>query len=283
LINQALTGVLPPVLITIVALWLRGHFKLGHSSTGALAAASLAAAFFATGVALDSWPLPPIDAKSWLLCAIAVSGAWVLLVQRPRFVCIGGAVLAAATTQIILGGTPDATHPWAGWDSTEALTHWLACAGVVITSWFVITVPSAKQHGALPLLLLSGTAGTASYVLMEGSSASLAQYTGALAVGLLGLAVAGARGVPIQINPAVSFICASILGHCLIAGNYLADTDTVAAAITLVSPVSLWVATRSSLQGRPLRRWLAAGLCFLVLAGLAAWRAFEMAPEGYAY
>ena len=283
LINQALAGVLPPVLITIVALWIRKRFSLGRDSTGALAAASLAASFFAAGVALDSWPLPPIDSKSWMLCAIAISGAWVLIAQRPRFLCIGGAVLLAVTTQILLGGTLEATHPWAGWGSTQALTHWLACAGTVIATWIVITVPSAKQHGALPLLLLSGTAGTASYVLMEGSSASLAQYTGALAVGLLCLAAATARGVPIQLNAAISFICASILGHCLIMGNYLADTDAVAAALTLATPVSLWFAIRWPLQERPLQRWLSAGCCFLILAAMAAWRAFEMAPEGYDY
>lgn len=283
MIEQALSGVLPPLLITLLALWLRKRCDFGEAATRSVCAASLAIGFFVAGTLLDKLPLPPIDAKTWLLCSVGAIGILVLLARGPLILAVGGVTLLTVGARVLLGGSPEPTHPWKGWDLGNSNANWLSCAGVMLASWIVIAMPRRTQPGALPLLIVSGTAGTSAYVLMEGGNASVAQYVGALAIGLLCLAIAAGRGVPVRLDSQIGLVCATVLGGCLIVGKYFADTDTLATVLVLSIPLSLWVSAHGSLRDRPLRRWILGGGSFALLAGLAAWRTFAMAPEGYDY
>ena len=283
MIEQVLSGVAPPLVITILALWLRSWRELPDRQSGSLVAASLGTGVFTAGVLLDTWPIPPLDSKAWLLCTALAACAWTAARRWPVMFWVGGAAIVVLGARFLLGGSPTMSHPWKGWSAGESLTHWLGCAATLLTAWGLITIPGRRQVDALPVLLTSGCAGTAAYVLMQGGSASLAQYVGALAVGLLCLAAACSRGVPVRLDSAIGMVSAWILCGCLILGNYLADTDTVAAGLCLAALSAVWVSGRPALQSRPVKRWVLSGAAFVLCTSSAAWRAFATAPEPYNY
>ena len=283
MLEQVLSGVAPPVVVISLALWLRRWCGCGDTLSGSLVAGSLGAGVFIAGVLLDAWPIPPVDSKAWLLCALLLSAAWGLTRRWPPVFWVGGGAVMVIGARFLLGGSVAEAHPWKAWGTGEALAHWLGCAAALLAAWGLFAGPAKRQRGPLPLTLASGCAGTAAYVLMQGGSASLAQYVGALAIGLLCLAAAASRAAHIRLDAAVGMTSAWVLGGCLILGNYLADTDGAAAGLCLATPLALLVAARPSLQSQPLKRWALSGAVFALTASLAIWRAFVTAPAPYDY
>ena len=130
------------------------------------------------------------------------------LLPWPWAVRVLGVSLLALTVRFVLGGVfgwPE-SHPWAGWDTSQSSMHWGVGAGIWILSWLLTERHHEDRRSSLHWFVLSGMAGTAAFVLMQGGVASLAQLSGAVAVGMLILAFAAMARRDLGIDPGTALI-----------------------------------------------------------------------------
>ncbi len=104
---------------------------------------------------------------------------------------------------------------------------------VLITLWASTCKSSEMQAGPLPFLILAGTAGAAAKVIMDGSSAKVAQYSGALATGLLVLALPAFRNSTRRLTTGTVQVAVLGTAGCLYVGYQFAYADALACGLVL--------------------------------------------------
>ena len=281
--EQVLKGVLPPVVLVLLALlWTKR--KDQQADVGALA---VGLGFGAAGVLLAGWPSwPPTSATEWLLPCVAAAGLVALfstVIPGRVLFAILTALLMITASRFLYGGIPfgEENPPWSRWEPGEAAIWWIAGSVVLIALWVSTHRAAEVQPGPLPFLVLAGTAGAAAKVIMDGSSAKVAQYSGALACGLLILALPAFRNATLRLTTGLVQVAVLGVAGCLYVGYQFAYADALACGLVLCAPLSLWVGHRPNLREKRVARWLAVGGLFLVFTGLGLWRSYSVMPAPY--
>ncbi|MFN0131908.1 MAG: hypothetical protein ACKVW3_05180 [Phycisphaerales bacterium] len=254
-IMTALAGIVPPVLIAAILVmsawrpWRRG-VEPGPSRDWAAAGAvglSLAVAFpLVTG----SLAFPPRSAVGWLPMMGLV--AWVTGAGRTAWIrpfavrALVAVVVCELAAWLIL--RPMLRHAWLG---GEGWARVLGLGGVAAVVW-VLLVPLERRGARVPLVMWVASVGSA-VVLVMSETASLAQASGVLAVGLGVLVVVAwwRPGLPIARGAAGPW--AMLQGAILMGGYAYAGTPPGLAAVVLlmVAPLGAWVAEVGALSRRP--------------------------------
>jgi hypothetical protein len=268
------------VLVAIVAFLPRRERGLD------LTAMAVALAFFGAAWLLDGWPkMPPnkgIAAISWCVAATGVLALVAPKIPGSRLAGTLAVLWMIAATRFMYGGLPVVAefNPWARWEPAEIAFWWAGGSMVVVAIWGSICKSTHIQGGPLPLLILAGTAGVGAKVIMDGGSAKLAHFSGALATGLTIAALPAFFRRDLRITPGLAMVASFGIFGCQALGFLLTQgADHLGPILVLLVPTSLWVGYRSGLRERGLVRWLAMGGTFLLLAGAAAWRSTSMVPE----
>ncbi len=276
-LTQVAAGVVPPALAAGAALACAR--ALGRARAGPPLALGLAA--FAGFVGTHGWPGDPRhadvkEALAWSAPALALAAA---LLERERAAALARVGAAFALAFALAWYELDFVRAYR-WKGAAA---WIGCAALAAAAMLAATLLGrlARRRGAaaarelgLGQALASALAAGA---LLLGSSASLGQLSGAVAVGATAVALLGR-----SFGPGAA-LAAVLLHHGLLwAGHFAAELPVAAAALAGASPLGAWL---GELQGRDsrARRWVG-WLGVTLLGGVACWiAAAARSSDPYAF
>ena len=276
-IQTPLLAVVPALLIAAVVLaalwrpWVKGDRP---RPMWAGAAALAAAVIVADPLVNRNWPglwSPEEQRRVWITAVLGLIAAIVDVVQNGRVrrtawawaagAVIMGPVLGAAILHLDLG----------------SILRWVLYAGAVVLLWSEVGAASERIPGPQVPLILSLAAAGAALAIIQSYSLSMGLTAAALGAGM------GAFAVLAFWRPQMGRVTAAMPVYAGVLASLLA-----ASSQTFLEGKILIVASAATpcLMGRgpfaKLNPWLAAIVCGVITAGLAAW-ALKYTPGGFQF